>query len=430
VSTKFAEYNAPGVRKNGFCFDPAGVLDQTSCCDDGNVYDPSTEQCCPINGVQAVTRPCPCGADAQCPSGSRCCRQRFPIPRGQLETGVQCSPYANFPTPSTLRQTGLAVGADFPENSGGRTPFDVQRCQGYCYDASWQICCNGVVCVNEYDRCCNDTCCNKHTSSCVEGYRPGSLSSRFNPLYFNYPFEVCTTIEAMNGRRAFTIFLMPITLLFATVASLALIIAFARRATEHVFELTEKAIVFLAAFSVLMATVYFFSPVYKYGITIIWINLALIAIAVIRSFRAAVIGVVIQTLLILYLIDPFPANHWLGFSHGATGDDFNANPQDLRSSLFETVYSYWRDEGRDCTNFYDYFTIDNNARDYLRLENPAVRTFGYCSRDWISTLMIFAGFLIITELLLLLLVIFSLVKLIGVKPEEVVQLEVRAEPDY
>jgi len=264
----------------------------------------------------------------------------------------------------------------------------------------------------------------------VEGYRPGSLNSRFNPLYFNFPFEICTTIEAMNGRRAFTIFLVPITLLFATVASLALIIAFARRATEHVFELTERAIVWFAAISVLLATVYFFSPVYKYGIAIIWINLALIAIAVIRSFKAALVGVIIQTILILYIIDPFPANHWLGLSHGATGEDFNANPQDFPSSLFESVYRYWKDEGRDCTRHYDYFTIDNNARDYLRLENPEVRTFGYCSREWISTLMIFAGFLVVTELLLLLLVIFSLVKLIGVKPEEVVQLEVRAEPDY
>jgi hypothetical protein len=234
----------------------------------------------------------------------------------------------------------------------------------------------------------------------------------------------------MNGRRAFNIFIVPVFLLFATVASLALLITFTRRAVEHVFELTERAIVFIAAFSILIATVYFFSPMYKFGITIIWINLALIAIAAIRTVRPAILAVILQFLLILYIIDPFPANHWFGMSHGATGENEFADHDDLPSSLFETAYYWWRDRGVRCTRHFDYFTYDFNARDTLRHHNPAVRTFGYCSREWISVLMIFAGFLIITELLLLLLVIYSLVKLLGFKPEEVVQLEVRAEPAY
>jgi hypothetical protein len=234
----------------------------------------------------------------------------------------------------------------------------------------------------------------------------------------------------MNGRRAFNIFIVPIFLLFATVASLALLITFTRRAVEHVFELTERAIVFIAAFSVLISTVYFFSPMYKFGIVIIWINLALIAIAAIRTIKPAILAVILQVLLILYIIDPFPANHWFGLSHGATGENEFANPHDLPSSLFETAYYWWRDRGVRCVRHYDYFNYDFNTRDTLRFHNPLIRTYGYCSREWISTLMIFAGFLVITELILLLLVIFSLVKLLGFKPDEVVQLEVRAEPVY
>jgi hypothetical protein len=437
------------VAKAGFCWDTTLASMPWRCCEDGNIFEPAQQQCCRINGVQSTFEGCPCEIDADCSalqpahttSASRCCKQRFPNPRLQPESKIQqCNPYANFPTPSTLQPNPFApaaapfplqaLGNNFPNGAGGNAPTDFQRCTGRCIDPTWQICCNGAVCVNQYERCCNDTCCNLHSQTCVDGYRAGSFASRFNANNFNFEFEICSTIEAMNGRRAFNIFIVPVFLLFATVASLALLLTFTRRAVEHVFELTERAIVFFAAFSVLIATVYFFSPMYKFGITIIWINLALIAIAAIRSIRPAILAVILQFILILYIIDPFPANHWFGMSHGATGENELANPNDLPSSLFETSYFWWKDRGERCVRHFDYFHFDFNARDTARYHNPAVKTFGYCSREWISVLMIFAGLLIITELLLLLLVIYSLVKLLGFKPDEVVQLEVRAEPGY
>merc|ERR1712170_175903 len=119
-------------------------------------------------------------------------------------------------------------------------------------------------------------------------------------------------------------------------------------------------LVFVAAISVLIACMFFFSPNWKYGIFIAFVDIAAIMISVIRKRRY-------------------------------------------------------------------YFLFDDNVRDWVRLDNPEKMTFGYCSRAWITTLLIFTALLYLLQFLLLLLAIFSLAKKFGRKPSEVIQLEVVQE---
>jgi len=64
-----------------------------------------------------------------------------------------------------------------------------------------------------------------------------------------------------------------------------------------------------------------------------------------------------------------------------------------------------------------------------RLHNPDDFTFGYCGRGYITALIIFAISLYVVLLLLLLLAVFSLVKKLGIKAVEPIELEVAMEPE-
>eukprot|EP00995_Heteronema_vittatum_P004493 NODE_16_length_2791_cov_484.680890_g13_i0.p1 GENE.NODE_16_length_2791_cov_484.680890_g13_i0~~NODE_16_length_2791_cov_484.680890_g13_i0.p1 ORF type:complete len:479 (-),score=242.61 NODE_16_length_2791_cov_484.680890_g13_i0:229-1665(-) len=382
------------MRRYGLCYDTTQPI---QCCDDGNIYDPGTEQCCPINGVQSLNLPCPCSFDSDCCANGatctekKCCRQDWPAPypEGQGPMRGHCSKYSNWPD--------------------GQAPAEVQRCVGNCYSTAFQTCCNGQICRRDFERCCNSTCCNRFTSSCTEGQRAGSLGfgSRVNPNDYLLPYESCTQIETMTTRRAFWVFVMPVFWTFAALLSLAVVLVVARRATENVFELTERAMTFFAAIMIFLGIPFFFSPLYKYGVVIVFVALFAIVAAVMRSKFLSLSIVVLLVVLLLYWVDPFEGNIWLSFTGGLSPTV--TNDRNFASGIVEALARLDRTR-EECTGFYDFFMHDPYIHDFARFRNPNRMTFGYCTRAWMTALLIFACIDLVALLVLLMLAIFSLTK--------------------
>jgi hypothetical protein len=249
------------------------------------------------------------------------------------------------------------------------------------------------------------------------------LTSLSNSRDVGVYFEMCSRIELLSGRKAFFVFVLPAWLLLATAISLALVTVLARRATEHIFELTERAIVLLAVITVLLGCPFFFSPFYKNGIVIVLVGLVSILVAVARKRKASLFLVILIVLAIFYVINPFDGNIY--FSITSAVPVYGARPE---SSLLEAAQNLWR-TSENCVAFYDYFQYDPAHRDQ-RLHNPEDYTFGYCGRGYITALIIFAIALYVVLLLLLLLAVFSLVKKLGIKAVEPIELEVAMEPEF
>jgi len=224
-------------------------------------------------------------------------------------------------------------------------------------------------------------------------------------------------------------------LLFATLLGLAIVVVLARRATEHTFDLTEKVLVVVAAISVLIATTFYFSPNYRYGLFIAFVDIIAIMVSVIRKKRYSLLLVILLVLKVLFLVDPFAGNIFLSFTGGVP--HFSEGPEqepvnvvgrrDLSSSLYDATQRLWK-RPEECVDFYDFFMFDEAVRDTERIDNPLIQTYGYCSRAWIVTLLVMTALLYALQFLLLLLAIFSLAKKWGRKPSEPIQLEVIQEP--
>eukprot|EP00998_Keelungia_sp_KM082_P009590 NODE_576_length_1793_cov_68.017407_g567_i0.p1 GENE.NODE_576_length_1793_cov_68.017407_g567_i0~~NODE_576_length_1793_cov_68.017407_g567_i0.p1 ORF type:complete len:467 (+),score=122.83 NODE_576_length_1793_cov_68.017407_g567_i0:176-1576(+) len=418
------------------------------CCGDGNIYDPASSQCCPVNGVQTLDIPCPCSTGSDCPAvGGRsqdCCRQIFPplYPDNEAPAQGLCSAWANFRT-----------------TTNGRIDYSSTRCYGSCYSTDFQMCCNGQICNNQYERCCNNTCCNKFTSSCVDGQRGEGDANNFNN--YGVYFEVCTSVESLTARRAFFIFILPLALLFATLLSLALVTLLARRATETVFELTEQVLVLLSVLAVFAGCPLYFSPAYKYGVVVCFTAIFAILAAVARKRSLSLALVFIALIAVLFVVNPFGGNFFLGFTHGrnpqsaATNTATDMVSDNLVEHIARSIAGFnpavWAAQtaanrglptnavaasavnqqlAAECTNFYDFFQFDNQVRDVDRIENRAIETYGYCSRAWLTTLLLFAAVVVLLLLVILLLAIFSYAKkIIKLDVEEPpVELEIVEEP--
>jgi hypothetical protein len=253
------------------------------------------------------------------------------------------------------------------------------------------MCCNGAVCESGFTRCCNDTCCNKFSETCQLSQR-SPLTSLSNPRDVGVYFEMCSRIELLSGRKAFFVFVLPAWLL-------------------------------LALFTVLLGCPFFFSPFYKNGIVIVLIGLVSILVAVARKRRASLFLVILLVLAIFYVINPFEGNIYLSITSAVPV--YGARPE---PSLLEAAQNLWR-TSENCVDFYDFFQYDPAHRDQ-RLHNPEDYTFGYCGRGYITALIIFAIALYVVLLLLLLLAVFSLVKKLGIKAVEPIELEVAMEPEF
>lgn len=413
LPSRFTEFDTV-TNIEGRCYN--GATDR--CCNTGELYDPGTAQCCVINGVQSVNTPCPCDQDAHCLGASvsaddsqllsnqRCCRQRFPTP---IQSAV-CTPFANFPSRvdvfgnvvNTVRDNMFRAG----QNLAG-----LQRCPGVCIDTRFQMCCNGIACVQGYETCCNNTCCNKFVGKCAESYRAGALGDGVsNGLDFDAPRQICTIIENLGPLKAYWVFILPTFLLAATLSSLALVIIYASSQSTRAFSFVERAIVLLAVLIVLFACPLFFSPAYKYGVVMVIVGLIAILSASARVWWLNVLALGASIVLLLFFIDPFHGNAFWNFSNGRL---FNGNPDYEQMGVLHTIDKMWTGtanfQRQDfCVQYYDYFQLDSNLQDPVRRDNAQQGTFGFCIRQWVAALLILELFAILLALLLFILLVLAL----------------------
>eukprot|EP01006_Ploeotia_vitrea_P047390 TRINITY_DN67123_c0_g2_i3.p1 TRINITY_DN67123_c0_g2~~TRINITY_DN67123_c0_g2_i3.p1 ORF type:complete len:748 (+),score=124.56 TRINITY_DN67123_c0_g2_i3:22-2244(+) len=398
----FAQLN-PAV---GSCYNQS----RHSCCDTGHVYDPGSFQCCSINGLQSLNVPCPCEIDLHCASGTHnktldfaCCKQTAPLPYEE----PSCTTYANFPS--------------------GTGAYQAQRCTGVCIDTTYQICCNGVVCRREYEKCCNSTCCNRFLGTCHEAIRPNAVGNQYNWVEFGVKYEQCSHIEQLSALKAFWVFVLPVALLIMTLIGLALMLVFANKAAARSYSFIEAAMIGVAALAIVFALPTFFSPLYKYGVLVVFAGLITIAAAAVRVPAFNVIAVVVLLFVLLHLIDPFHGNNFLNFASLRTPF---GEPDPEAAGIFHATGKLFRNDSsvRDvmyCTQWYDYFRLDPQLRDTDRYDNPYVRTYGYCGRPWIIALYVFEAILFILALLLFVIALIGLLLRFRSQRFEPVELEVR-----
>jgi len=254
------------------------------------------------------------------------------------------------------------------------------------------------------------------------------IGQRVNPLDYGAAFEICSAIECFTTRKAFWVFVMPVFWLVATLSSFAVVIVIARRATESVFELTEKAMVFFAVVILFFAIPLFFAPTYKYGVIAAFIALFAILAATVRNTKLSLITIFLVLLLLIYWIDPFNGNIYLSLTGGLTPVSKGASQFANGIVIFIARLQRLPTE---CTDFYDFFNNDPLAHDFARRFNPNKTTYGYCSRAWLSTIVIFSIVNVLAILNLLLLSVFSLTKkLVPKAPKGDVTFEVRPEYNY
>jgi len=383
----------------GRCFDPR----EESCCDTGEIYNPGVNKCCVVNGVTDMDTPCPCNLDTDCGTTGNdfCCRQVWPAP---VET-TSCSPYTNYPS-----GTGDAAA---------------QRCAGYCIDTRFQLCCNGAVCLDEYESCCNNSCCNRFTSDCKMGWRSGASGSRFSTNDFNVPYEVCTEIESVTPYRATFAYILPAGLLAATFLGLAFTLFFAKRMNAlNPLSAYERTMMALSLLAVILSWPLYFSPMYKYGLVFIWVALFTIVAALAGLKRLVVIALVLQVIVLIYIFDPFGGNEILNLAYHRV-DRLNGFGY---SGVFLSVRNLWNDTSSDsfqdaldypgwrCVDFYDgYFLRDPMTEDRERLHDPMRSTYGYCGREWIAVLLYLSGVITLTYITLFVVTLITHAKNVLVK---------------
>lgn len=281
----------------------------------------------------------------------------------------------------------------------------------------------------------------------MEGTRPGArgFGGRINPKDFSIYFESCTSIEVFTTRRAFWVWVMPTFWVIASVACLAIVTVVARRCTENSFPLTERCLVFFTVVMIGLTIPHYFSPTYKYGIVIVFSSMFVILAAVLQSKKMSLVTVFIVVMMLILWVDPFEGNIYLSLTGGVwfppnyvapgsvdpneirvTGQyqqdnaaPFNLVTSDLNSlnilapkytsGILEALFRLERNRA-ECTGFYDYFQHDVYIHDTERFANPNKSTFGFCTRAWMTTLLIFSIVTLACMLVVLMLAVFSFAK--------------------
>eukprot|EP00993_Chasmostoma_nieuportense_P003194 NODE_392_length_2305_cov_354.889348_g363_i0.p1 GENE.NODE_392_length_2305_cov_354.889348_g363_i0~~NODE_392_length_2305_cov_354.889348_g363_i0.p1 ORF type:complete len:721 (-),score=182.62 NODE_392_length_2305_cov_354.889348_g363_i0:87-2249(-) len=389
LPTKYAEFSNV-TDTVGECYNP----NHQQCCDTGSVYDPGMKQCCSINGLQSLDTPCPCGRDTDCSGGQstgkfehfRCCTQVNARPLAD----EHCTIYQNFPSGS-----GTAAA---------------QQCFGGCVDPSFQICCNGVACVKEYEKCCNSTCCNRFTQTCEAALLSPGHASNWNG--FLVKTEVCSSIEQMTPHVALWLFVYPAIMLLIAFLGTGMVLVFANKASSRSYAAIESAMIYVAVLAILFSLVHFFSVAWKYSLLILFVMLVCVLTAAARIRKLNIVCVALLVLLAAFLFDPFHGNHFLNFASGRTATD---QPDRDTAGFLYTIEKMYpsgqrvQEEGY-CTGYYlGYGRLDPGLRDVDRFDNPAIHTFGYCSRGYVALLLIFAAIAMLFVLIQLVLAVLALV---------------------
>jgi hypothetical protein len=400
-----------------------------------------------ISGVQTANFPCPCQEDEHCVGGQiapagqdadiqtlstqRCCKQIWPNPLEQ----AFCNKYANWWGLEDTEGNDLTDIKGGVYHPGSQNLFQVQRCLGTCFDTTYQICCNGVTCIDQYEKCCNATCCNRFVGTCAEGFRPGAHSSRDNWVEYQVRYEQCTTIENLGPIQAYWVYVLPTFLLIASLGTLALVVVFANNADARAYSFVERAIIAVAVLSILFGLPTFFSPGYKYGMVITIVALICFLSAAVRDRWLNIVALIAVIFLEIYIFDPFNGNDYFNLSLWRRPSGRTAYQT---SGMIHFYRWMWHDHAgvaidsdlQRCTNYYNYFRLDPLLQDRERHHNPFITTFGYCGRNWNLALLVFSGILIILGLLLFVLVLMALVLRFRKLHYEPIELEVRALPDY
>jgi hypothetical protein len=232
----------------------------------------------------------------------------------------------------------------------------------------------------------------------------GISGNRYNDYNVGVFSEVCSTIENLHPLRAVVAFFLPIVLLAAMFLGLAFTLFFAKKQNAiNPLSGYEKAIVALAFLVIVFAWPLFFSPLYKYGVAIIWVAFFSLLAAIAGVKRLIPIALIVQVILLIYIFDPFAGNEILNLSYTR---QVNLKPQRgdgsavqnagvAYSGVFLSIMALWRGDGVSyrgarCTRFYDgYFQRDAWVEDFERRDfGGSKTTFGFCAREWFATLMI------------------------------------------
>uniref|UniRef100_A0A7S4LMW7 Uncharacterized protein n=1 Tax=Eutreptiella gymnastica TaxID=73025 RepID=A0A7S4LMW7_9EUGL len=360
---------------NGTCYDP----DVYQCCDTGDVYDPLYYQCCSVNGLQSIDASCVCSVDTDCGGGQSghqltdrvCCSQTAPLPY----VSASCDAYAYYPS-----GTGDASGAP--------------GCLGTCVDTRFHICCNGVSCMREYESCCNATCCNMYSESCLtRAYVAPSSANNWND--FKVTYDVCTSIEHLNDVNVFRIYIQPFVLSGAFVIALGMTLAFAGKVSREARGYLEVAMMTTAIASIVAATPLLFFPTWKYAVVVTLASIFAIITSAVRKLGMYITCLVGQFVLMMYLWDPVSGNDYMTLASNRTSTgvvDQNT------TGLLVAISKMYHLPGT-CTGYYNYFLYDTAAQDTLRVENPDITTFGYCSEEWIAAVLFLGGLVMMATML-------------------------------
>jgi cell division protein FtsW (lipid II flippase) len=198
------------------------------------------------------------------------------------------------------------------------------------------------------------------------------------------------------------------------------------------YSLLEKMIIAVGVIVVLVSCALYFSPVYKYGIVFsISAIIAIIASAA-RVRWITVLALVAVGISAWYLLDPWHGNDYLTLSYWRLA---NGNPDPRTAGLFHSLGNLFpaRDQIRDvavnqCVIYYGYFILDPLLQDENRFNNPEVTTFGYCTRGWITALLVLAGVLWASLVFLFALLVLALILRFRKDRSAPIELEVRPEP--
>jgi hypothetical protein len=372
----------------GECYNPSSH----QCCDTGSRYDAGVQQCCPINGLQSLNTPCPCLADSDCPSCSncrplRCCAQ---VNSTIWEPRSSCTKYANFPT--------------------GTGPYQAQRCPGTCFDPSYQICCNGIFCVQAYEKCCNNTCCNRFTQTCSPARRSGTPGNRANFNEFNVLYDSCSSMQNLAVIKIFVVLVMPIFFLMIHYFGTAICLVFANKASSRSYAAIEKSMIYVAVLILLQCWVLYFSMAWKYALFMVIVENVVILSAAVRVKALNIWTLILCVVLAIYVVDPFHGNSYLTLASSRTPEYFPARDS---AGLIHTIGLMWKSDFLGpiyCSIYYlGYFYRDPALRDTDRFDNPDLKTFGFCDRAYVLTLLVFCAVMYILVLLQVLLVVLALV---------------------
>jgi hypothetical protein len=291
--------------------------------------------------------------------------------------------------------------------------------------------------VKEYEKCCNSTCCNKFIGDCHEGIRSASVGNPFNfvefggaPEYIKY--SQCTSIEQISILKALWIFALPTIFLLMSILGLVLVLVYANKTPARAYSIVERLLFLVAVITIIFAFPFYFAPVYKYAIVIVFVALLALLTASARIKWLNTLTIIALIFVVLYIFDPFHGNAFLSFASLRT--PVTAVPDAESAGLFHAVGKMWINHTdvaitRYCVGFYDYFLLDQQLQDLDRQDNPHVFTFGYCSRGWTLALLVFSAILAILVVLLFVLAILArLLRFKRIEDFEPIELELRETP--